>query len=144
MKAFSVDDLHLHHKVMDLHGRPGCANVFGTVRSVDRQANGYTSRIWRFPADGGYPRPLTHGPGSDSSPRLSPDAASLAFISDRGKSRQLYVIQLDGGEARQVAEFELGVSDFRWGADGKTLLVSPESRTRLNEMAFLVRRACRN
>ncbi|MBG9387605.1 S9 family peptidase [Caenimonas aquaedulcis] len=121
MKKFSPDDLFLHRKVMALdaaHGRGALA----AVRSVDRAGNAYTSRIWRLDIEGGSPRQLTFGPGKDTSPRWSPDGKRWAFMADRGGSAQLYLMG-DGGEARQLGQFELGVSDFGWSADGSALLV---------------------
>ncbi|MBI2769828.1 MAG: S9 family peptidase [Burkholderiales bacterium] len=124
MKEFSVEDLRLHRKVMDIHGQPGAKAVFATVRSVDSRADDYSSRIWRFPVDGGGAEAVTQGPGKDADPRLSPSGKHIAFVSDRGKSRQIYVMFLSGGEARQVGEFAEGVSAFRWAPDGKSLYVT--------------------
>lgn len=52
MQRFTVDDLRLHRKVMELNGNKQHESVFAAVRSVDSDANDYVSSIWRFPADG--------------------------------------------------------------------------------------------
>lgn len=124
MKAFSVEDLHLHCKVMELHGRIRGSAVFGTVRSVNRKDNRYTQRIWRFPCDGADPQQVTQGPGDDTSARLSPDGTRLAFLSTRSASSQIHLLDLRGGEASQVGQFDSGVSDFKWAPDGKSLFVT--------------------
>jgi dipeptidyl aminopeptidase/acylaminoacyl peptidase len=69
---------------------------------------------------------VTQGPGSsDSSPRWSPDGRQLAFISDRaGGASQAYVLEREGGEARQVTHFEQSVSSPRWHPDGRRLFVA--------------------
>lgn len=83
-------------------------------------------RIWVVNINGGEPRPLTKGPGDDSSPRWSPDNQQVAFISkikeegSKGKA-QLYIIPAQGGKARQVCTIPNGVSDLEWSPDGKLI-----------------------
>jgi dipeptidyl aminopeptidase/acylaminoacyl peptidase len=122
MQAFSPDDLNLHQKVTDLHCVPGLALAAATVRSVDRDSDQYLSCVWSFPLDGGEPLQLTRGPGLDRSPRWSPDGRQLALLSSRaGGAPQLYVMRRDGGEARQLAQFELGATQLHWAPDSRVL-----------------------
>lgn len=123
-RAFTVDDLFLHSKVMDIDGARDHDFVACTVRSVDRKQNSYGSCIWQLSADGSAPRQLTRGPGLDKSPKWSPDASQLAFLSSRSGSLQAHLLQRDGGEARQLSHFPGSVSDLRWTPDGKALLVT--------------------
>ena len=48
---------------------------------------------------------------SDSSPAWSPDGELIAFVSKRGEDKQpqIYVIAVDGGEARRVTNVPTGV-----------------------------------
>lgn len=122
MKPFTPDDLYLHHQVSELHCVPGHPLAACTVRHVDRENDKYLSRIWAYAADGQPPRQLTQGPGLDKEPRWSPDGKRLAFASDRaGGAPQLYVMDLAGGEARQLGQFDLGVTQLCWAPDGKHL-----------------------
>jgi dipeptidyl aminopeptidase/acylaminoacyl peptidase len=126
LQPFQADDLYLHRKPLESHCVAGLDLAACTVRQVDRESNGYLSRIWVFPCDGSEPRQITQGPGSsDSSPRWSPDGRRLAFISDRaGGASQAYVLEREGGEARQVTHFEQSVSSPRWHPDGRRLIVA--------------------
>jgi dipeptidyl aminopeptidase/acylaminoacyl peptidase len=126
-RPFDVDDLYLHRKPGKVHCVPGLDVAACVVRCVDREKNGYVSRIWSFALDGWGGMQITHGAGSsDDSPRWSDDGSRLAFISDRaGGSLQVYVMQREGGgEARQVGHFEQSVSSPRWHPDGKRLFVA--------------------
>jgi dipeptidyl aminopeptidase/acylaminoacyl peptidase len=74
--------------------------------------------IWMLDVASGRLRQLTFSGKSDSSPRWSPDGASIAFISDRGGSRQLYRLSLRGGEAETLTDRKEDVELFRWSRDG--------------------------
>ena len=75
-------------------------------------------------ADSSGARVLTTGQGRDFSPRWSPDARNVAFLSDRSGKPQLYVLPLGGGEARALttaADFPQGVGGPQWSPDGQSL-----------------------
>lgn len=124
MTDFSPEDLCLHHKITELHCVADLPLAAGTVRSVDPENNQYLSCIWAFAPEGEPPRQLTRGPGLDNSPRWSPDGRQLAFLSTRRGSAQLFVMDREGGEARQVGQFAQGVGSLRWMPDGASLLVT--------------------
>src|SRR4051812_13095097 len=60
---------------------------------------------------GAPPRPLTAPDAVSSEPVVSPDGRSLAFVRKPhgGDQTQLYVMPLDGGEARRLTDLPLGV-----------------------------------
>ncbi|MDQ5851232.1 MAG: S9 family peptidase, partial [Chloroflexota bacterium] len=69
------------------------------------------------------PRRLTRSVNADDwMPRWSPDGRAIAFLSTReGNKAQLFVLDLDGGEARPVtrtAELSEGVKQFDWHPGG--------------------------
>jgi dipeptidyl aminopeptidase/acylaminoacyl peptidase len=72
---------------------------------------------------------LTSQVKSSSSAKWSPDGHWVAFLSDRpgqvaetkADSKQLYVINPAGGEARQVTKLDDGVDGFEWAPDSKTV-----------------------
>jgi dipeptidyl aminopeptidase/acylaminoacyl peptidase len=130
-----ADDLYALQFVGDPRVTPDGAQTVFVVTTADRERNDYRSRLWIVPNDGSVPpRPLTGGPGKDTSPRLSPDGRTVAFISDRiptvyppGVERgergrpQLWVLELAGGEARQVTALRQGAADPTWSPDGRQL-----------------------
>jgi dipeptidyl aminopeptidase/acylaminoacyl peptidase len=134
-KPFTVDDLYLHQKISVVDCSSAAQSAAAVVRSVDREKDSYASYIWLFSLDGKHQAQLTRGTGGDSSPRWSPDGKCLAFISTRGGgAAQVYAMEREGGEARQVGQFEQSVTDLAWAPDGRSLfvtsavLVDPELR----------------
>jgi dipeptidyl aminopeptidase/acylaminoacyl peptidase len=125
MTPFSAADLYLHRKITSLDCAAGSGCAAGAVRSVERQENRYSTHIWAFYRDGRPARQLTQGSGQDNSPAWSPDGQQLAFISGRnGPVSQAFVMDKDGGEARQVGSFDMAVGSIAWAADGKSLIVT--------------------
>ena len=93
------------------------------VRQQAREfSNDYRRDIWLSSRDGAACLRLTRS-GADSSPRWSPDGRSLAFVSTRSGSAQLYLLPVaaPGGEARQLTDMPRGVSQPVWSPDGRCI-----------------------
>ena len=86
---------------------------------VNQDDNKYESTIYQV-VPGQEPTRLT-GSNSDSRPEFSPDGKTLAFLSRRSGSSQVWLLPLDGGEARQLTRIKGGVSQFKWFPDSQML-----------------------
>lgn len=86
------------------------------VTHADRAGNQYRSSVWIAASDGrSAPWRLTAGSGRDQQPRWSHDGSRIAFVSDRDRPKsQLYVIAVDGGEARRLTDLREGLRDPDW------------------------------
>lgn len=67
--------------------------------SVD---TGDGSDIWRMDDEGNLTQNLTQGQGDNVSPSWSPDGTSIAFVSNRAGSPQIYVMAADGSGQRRL------------------------------------------
>ncbi|OVE79617.1 peptidase S9 family protein, partial [bacterium I07] len=91
---------------------PDGKSVLYTVRSVDWDNNRYDTEIWII-KDKEAPIQLTRTfENSSHSPRWSPDGKWIAFIADRGKKNQIYLIRPNGGEAQPITSEEEGINRY--------------------------------
>jgi dipeptidyl aminopeptidase/acylaminoacyl peptidase len=123
-----VDDLLALQVASDPQISPDGSLIAFTILQCHEKANTTSSAVWLVHSKDGKehtPRQMT-GAGlekhHDFAPRWSPDGQFLAFLSDRNGSIQVYVLPLEGGEARQVSNLSQGVTEYSWRPDGKAVL----------------------
>lgn len=75
--------------------------------------------LFTVPIEGGDAAVLTEGMAWDHQPRFSPDGKRIAFVSDRGGADNVWVVGVDGSEAKAVSsEKEHLVHNPAWSPDG--------------------------
>ena len=90
--------------------------------------------LYVLPMSGGTATRITKGPAYDAQPRFSPDGKWIAFASDRGGIENLWVCDLEGGNARAVStEKDSTVNGPAWSRDGDYLV----GRKRLTDVSTL-------
>jgi dipeptidyl aminopeptidase/acylaminoacyl peptidase len=119
-RPMKIDDLFAFKRVSDPQISPDGKTVVYVVGEVDLAANKTSSSLWLAAADGkGEPRRLTNAAGKkDSHPRWSPDGKHILFESNRSGEGQLWLIDVDGGEARKLTAISTEVSNPVWSKDG--------------------------
>lgn len=96
--------------------------LYFTEAWLDKQENRMRTRLMHMTMMDGEPRALTQGT-DDTRPLPSPDGSELAFLSKRSGTRQVWLLPLHGGEARQFTFITGGVKDMAWVPDGSGLVV---------------------
>ncbi|PEQ13012.1 amidohydrolase [Novosphingobium sp. PC22D] len=98
----------------------------GTWMNVDVSPDGRTiafdmlGDIYTMPIGGGTPTRIAEGLAYEHQPRFSPDGRRIAFTSDRGGGDNIWIMNADGSDKRQVTK-----EDFRllnqptWSPDGR-------------------------
>jgi dipeptidyl aminopeptidase/acylaminoacyl peptidase len=116
----AFDDLIRMHRVSEAQVSPDGRWVVYTVTTPDMEANRNASNVWAVATAGGGEMQLTHS-GHDMSPVWSPDGKTLAFLSSRDGNSQVYLLPMDGGEARELTHLSTGADMVKWSPDGKNL-----------------------
>ena len=99
-----------------------------TVTWLDRDLDRIVSQVgWLATGEGSRGAPAG-GPGNvrtesstvgrDGDPRWAPDGRTLAFVSDRSGSPQVWVLDTAGGAARSLTASPTGASGPAWSPDG--------------------------
>ena len=88
---------------------------------VDRKEMAAQTQIMLASLPGGEARTFTHG-RADSEPRFSPNGRWLTFVRKGGAGpKQLWIMPVDGGEARQLTDLPGGASDHAWSPDSSRI-----------------------
>jgi len=110
----------------------------GTWMSVDISPDGrwivfdLLGHIYRVPSKGGKAQSLTQDSGIalNLHPRISPDGAAIAFISDRSGQSNLWLMDADGDNARPVFLDENSrATEPAWSADGQKIFITRRMKT---------------
>jgi Tol biopolymer transport system component len=106
----------------------------GTWMSVDVSPNGQAivfdlaGDVYTLPLAGGKATRISEGLGFDAQPRWSPDGKQMVFVSDRDGSDDVWVMDADGKNPKQVTRSDR--TQFispEWTPDGKYIVVSRNS-----------------
>jgi dipeptidyl aminopeptidase/acylaminoacyl peptidase len=132
-RGITEKDLFKFVWVADPQISPDGSQVAFVRVSIDEKKDQYETTLWIARTDGGEPPRRLSGGTRDTSPRWSADGRRLAFVrsvekDDRLQPSQIYVMAMDGGEARPLTEIPRGANNPAWSPDGRTIAFTATAR----------------
>ncbi len=133
----TVNDIFNLELAVDPQISPDGRRIIYVRQFADIMADRRHSNLWIINFDGTDHRPLTTGNFNDTSPRWSPDATQIIYVSNREGSSQIYRRWMDSGQTAKITNLTQSPSGVAWSPDGKlisfTMLV-PEAPTSIVRM----------
>src|SRR5580658_9372595 len=101
---------------------PNGRMVAFTVQTPDVTQNSKPQQIYVVPIEGGTPRQITQEGASNERPRWAPDSRQIYFISNRGGSDQIWVMDADGSHSVQITRLATEAGGLLVAPNGKRLV----------------------
>ncbi len=124
--AFDIDALLKVQRIGEVRLSPDGRTVAFTVQAPDVESNTRPRHIYAMPLAGGEPKRLTSEGSSNSRPQWSSDSSRIAFVSNRGGSSQIWIMNADGSNQRQVTRLATEADGVLFFPDGANLLFTSE------------------
>ena len=113
------EDIYNFRWIDHVRLNPAADRVAYVVFRANRESRENTSRIVVRRITDAEPFEASAGTTKDHSPEWSPDGRSLAFVSKKGASNQVFVLDASGaGDPVQVSSVPEGASSPAWSTDG--------------------------
>lgn len=113
-------------RISDPQLSPDGKLVAFTVQTVDLDQNTKPQQIWVVPSGGGPEIQITHDGTVNQRPRWSPDSKRIGFISNRSGTEQVWTMNADGTEPKQITTLATGAGGVLFSADGKKLVFTSD------------------
>jgi dipeptidyl aminopeptidase/acylaminoacyl peptidase len=120
VKMGAVDLLSLARAGTSLPANDGSSILYRVTRA-DWKKNRTATELWSVDTASGKARRMLAGSGTSAV--WSPDGRTIAFVDRRegDKVSQIYLLPVDGGEARKLTALRTAPADLAWTADGKSI-----------------------
>ncbi len=125
-QPFDVQALLKIGRISEPQLSPDGSTVAFTVQGIDLDQNTKPKQIYTVAASGGVPRQITTEGTDNERPQWMPDSKSIAFISGRGGSSQVWIMNADGSAARPVTNLSTEASGVMVSPDGKKLIFTSQ------------------
>lgn len=120
-KNFEVEDLYKIKTISNLNISPNGKLFSFSLTEYNLKEGKKSTALWISDIEGKKMFKLTSGEKNDTENAFSPDSKNLVFLSDRDGEDGIYLISLEGGEAKKIFDFKLGISSLKFFPSGKDI-----------------------
>ncbi len=126
-RPLTIADMQRFQQVSDPRLSPNGDWIVYTVSGVDSAHDRANGDIWVARWDGTRTVRMTYGADDEHSPQFAGSDHAISFLSSRGDphdSDQLWLLSMEGGEARKLTSVKDGIDDYSWSPDGKRAVLA--------------------
>src|SRR5579872_770605 len=120
---FDIQALMQLTRISDPQLSPDGRWVAFSTQTIDLSNNTKPKQIYVVSLFGGFPRKIAD---AAERARWSPDSKQIAFVSDRGGSSQIWSMNADGTNPRQITNLSTEAGGVLYSHDGKNLIFTSE------------------
>src|SRR5690625_4938113 len=120
-RALTTDDFTNIAVYSDLQVSPN-GSTYAFVSTTVTEEKEYISHLYLQSLQEKTLTQWTFGNEKNSHPRFSPDGSQLVFQSNRSGTPQLWLMNINGGEAKQLTTFKHGATNPVWTNDGTKII----------------------
>lgn len=120
-QPFTVDALLKIARISEPVLSPDGKTVAFTVERPDVEKNARPKQIYVVPVDGGTPAEITKD-GTNQRPRWAPDSKRIVFQSNRTGTQQIWSMNPDGSDPKQLTTISTGATGVTVSPDGKRII----------------------
>src|SRR5580698_9510512 len=121
-RPFDVLTMMKLNRIGDPALSPDGRTVAFTVQTVDLDKNTKPQQIYTVGVNGGLPRQITRDGTTNGRPRWSPDSRQIYYISNRDGSSQVWRMDADGSNARQISRLSTEADGILISNDGRKIV----------------------
>src|SRR5580658_5902441 len=121
-QPFDVQTLLRLNRISEPVLSPDGRTVVFTVQTVDLDKNTKPQQIYTVGVNGGFPRQITRDGTANQRPRWSPDSRQMYYVSNRDGSNQVWRMDADGSNARQISRLSTEADGILISNDGKKIV----------------------
>jgi dipeptidyl aminopeptidase/acylaminoacyl peptidase len=104
--------------------------VLWTKETSDQNKNERVRQLFLTSLEDTLCKQLTRGASIVGAPHFSPDGSRIAFLRKPEKgAKQIYILDLHGGEAEKITSVQIGVRDFAWESADAIVFTAREDST---------------
>ncbi|MGH9666277.1 MAG: TolB family protein, partial [Bryobacteraceae bacterium] len=121
-QPFSFDAMMRLSRIGDPQVSPDARTLAFTVQTVDTAADIKPEQIYVMPLAGGAPLQITHDGARNERPRWTPDSLHIVYTSDRSGRSEIWMMDPNGGNAKQITNISTEAGGELVSPDGKRIL----------------------
>ncbi|MSO62462.1 MAG: S9 family peptidase [Acidobacteria bacterium] len=129
LSAAPMDDALRLRTLGDVQVDPRGERAAFVVERLDVETNRVESTLWLVDLATHRAAALPGSTGHEEQPRWSPDGQRLAFLSNRGDRRAIWIANSMGADAVEVVRADTGIEQYAWLPDGSGVLFTVRAPT---------------